>query len=134
MITYGDVITITKPIPIQATEEYVFERTPSLYDYGTALHLHPQCELEYVVCNGDATNGFCIAVKSDYKIPVGFCLYYIEGKPHIRITQVNFEPEKVEVNIVGHIENAPTNRRFIGSRVVICGAEEIALMKSKNVK
>lgn len=97
MVTIGDIITLSyKPQPI-----FGIPRCPSTYGFMD-LCFRPKKDTVYIVCQGNSTHGFLLAERDNQTAPLGFCLLYIDDQPYIRVTQMNYEPEPVDlVEIVG---------------------------------
>lgn len=113
-ISVGDVITITyKPLPF-----FGIPRSPSTY--GMDLCFKPRKNTEYIVCQGDARHGFLLAERENQATPLGFCLLYIDDQPYIRVTQMNHEPEPVDlVEVVGKY-TGPVPEVYRYGSVVAC--------------
>lgn len=122
VVNIGDIV-IMKLISVDKKDPDMISRTASVYSYGDSLVLCPSADKEYVVCTGDAETGFLLAQRDDYDAPVGFALVYQQGLPHFVITQVGFQPEPVELSVVGQLdkENIPS-KYPIGSQLFVVHA------------
>jgi len=122
MITTGDIITITD---FQEGTKYVLPRAPSTYALGDRLELYPNPDRSYIVCNGDAITGYCVCVKDDPSIPIGFVVQYVDGTPCFRITQMGYEPQQITMSIIGKHRGPIPNRPRIGSVVVHMNVQRV---------
>jgi hypothetical protein len=101
-------------------------RTPSTYSYGENLELRPYDDIRYTVCDGSAETGFHLVKTDNIKAPLGFCLLYIDDVPHIRISQVGFDPERVDdIHVEDFDPNPPKYGCSIGSDVIICSHADL---------
>lgn len=121
----GDIIRIEftpEPVP-----KDVLFRTPSTYSYGDNLELKPyDSSVRYTVCDGSPETGLFLVKTDNIKAPLGFCLLYIDDVPHIRISQVGFDPEPVDAIHVEDVDpNPPKYGCNIGSDVIICVHSEL---------
>lgn len=116
MIAPGDIINISS---FEEDTKYVLPRAPSTYCFGDTLELYPNPDSNYIVCNGDPANGYCLCDQNDPSIPIGFVIVYVNDVPCFRITQVGYDPQQVTLQVVGkHVGPLP-QRRTIGSHVVV---------------
>lgn len=118
-VKIGDVVKM-KVIPTYNDDPCTVCRTASVYSHGFSLVLSPNESHEYVVCKGTAESGFLLAQKDDYEAPIGFALVYHENNPHVVITQVGFEPEPVELEVVGQVDTTSLPEVYpIGSQLFV---------------
>lgn len=113
----GDIINIT----ILQEEEYsdTICRTPSTYGYGFDLQLKPNPHTQYVVCNGDYTNGFTLMEYNKPDTPIGFIVQTVDNHNYYRISQVGFQSIPIEVNVIGQYQGQIPNITIIGSQVFV---------------
>lgn len=90
-------------------------RTASTYGYGFHLQIKPKQDTEYVVCNGDDTNGYTLIEKNNPDIPIGFVI----KSNGYRISQVGYDWEQIEITITGKYQEELPYISPIGSKVVV---------------
>lgn len=132
-VSIGDVIRI-KPLHVENEDPSGILRTASTYQYGFSLVLSPNENKEYVVCKGNASDGFLLAQRNDYDVPIGFALVYRDGQPHFVVTQVGFELKPVEVSVTGKVSLEEIPDVYpIGSQVfLVHESQSPLLLNSRN--
>jgi hypothetical protein len=120
-VKHGNVIKITfvnEPVDTGDT----LTRTMSTYHYGDKLRARPLPEEEYIVVGNEDLYGehcvsFLLVDKNNNDVPIGFALVYENEIPHVVITQYGFEPEPVNIELIGHSNDVPQTG-VIGSQML----------------
>ena len=113
----GDIITI-KVLQVEESSDMLC-RTPSTYGYGFYLQIYPNPDTQYVVCNGDYTNGYTLMEYNNPNTPIGFVISTYHNQDYFRVSQVGFQPIPIEIEVIDQYRGEIPNITTIGTQVFV---------------